>query len=117
MTEMPFDVINNFMHTAFDEALDRDQATDRAMDLDQELQSKFLFFNIAEEIAGAEIHAHGNGTLRAGSGQEVCTATGTENPNWLYNHAVNALALWWALKERQDKEVSFHTSGLNGLTR
>lgn len=96
MPEMPIDVIRNHMLHGFDEPLGSDSATDHALAIDQELQSKFLFFNIEDEVDSIEIVDRGEGAIQhlgAGSGPEECTAGHGDNPNWLWNHALNAMAL------------------------
>lgn len=111
MAEMPFDVINGHLHTFREEGyftqssdIEVPDPVDLAIDIDSELQKQFLFFPF-EEIDEVEIHIHGKGEkISAGTGPEECSATGTENPDWLYNHAVNALALWRTLKQRQETE-------------
>jgi hypothetical protein len=93
---MPFDAILDHFANGFDDKLDPDQAQNHAMDLDQELQSKFLFFNIEEEVDSIEIEDRGEGAIHrlgAGSGPEECTAGHGDIPNWLWNHALNAMAL------------------------
>lgn len=103
MTEMPFDVLNTRLGKIRDNGdIDFDN-TAAALDIDMELQSKFLFFPI-EELEAVEIEENRLG-LSAGSGPEHCAAGENENPNWLYNHAVNALALYWRLKnDQEDRE-------------
>lgn len=108
MPEMPFDSILNHFANGFDDKLDPDQAQSHAMDLDQELQSKFLFFNIAEEVDSIEIEELGGGGvhhLGAGSGPEGCTAGHQDNPNWLWNHALNAMALARHLEKVQRQKL------------
>jgi hypothetical protein len=100
MTEMPIDVIRDHLATSFDEPLDADQALEHAMDLDQELQQKFLSIPYGE-IRRIEIQTHEDKAW-AGDGPERCSVREDENPNWLYNHAMNALALWLHLKETQE---------------
>ncbi|HEY9371495.1 hypothetical protein [Streptomyces sp.] len=40
-------------------------------------------------------------SLSTGDGPEACTARPWDNPNWLYNHALGALALYHRLKADQ----------------
>lgn len=98
--EMPMDILNKRLGKIRDNGdIDFDN-TAAAVDIDTELQSKFLFFPI-EEIEAVEIEEN-RGHLYAGSGPEHCAAAEADNPNWLYNHAVHALALYWHLKKVQD---------------
>ncbi|ALY10584.1 hypothetical protein FDH86_gp049 [Arthrobacter phage Tank] len=104
MADMPFDSILDHFANGFDDKLDPDQAQSHAIDLDQELQSKFLFFNIEEEVDSIEIFDRGEGAIQhlgAGSGPEECTAAHGDNPNWLWNHALNAMALARHLEKAQ----------------
>jgi hypothetical protein len=99
--EMPMDVLNKRLGQIRDNGdIDFDN-TAAAIDIDSELQEKFLFFPM-EEIEAVEIEED-RGQLHAGAGPEHCVAGPDENPNWLYNHAMNALALWWRLKNDQEK--------------
>jgi len=101
MAEMPFDVLNARLGKIRDNGdIDFDN-TAAAVDIDEELQRKFLFFPI-EEIEAVEIE-ESRGHLYAGSGPEHCAAGETENPNWLYNHAINALALYWRIKNGEER--------------
>lgn len=100
--EMPFDILNQRLGKIRDNGdIDFDN-TATAMDIDQELQDKFVFFPF-EELEAVEIE-NDREVLHAGSGPEHCSATSASNPTWLYNHAMNALALWWRLKRDQERE-------------
>jgi hypothetical protein len=98
LMEMPVDILNRHMLEIENAGANID-GLQCALDADKELQRKFIFIPI-EEIEKVEITA-GNGGLTAGSGPEGCTAQHSENPNWLYNHAVNALALMRYLQKLQ----------------
>lgn len=101
--EMPVDVLNKRLGKIRDNGnIDFDN-TAAAVDIDSELQEKFLFFPM-EEIEAVEIEED-RGRLHAGSGPEHCAAQFDENPAWLYNHAINALALWWKIKQEQEAQV------------
>lgn len=101
--EMPFDVLNHRLGKIRDNGdIDFDN-TAAALDIDMELQAKYLFFPI-EELEAAEIREVHSGTFHIGDGPEKCSAQGGENPAWLYNHALNALALYWHLKRREELE-------------
>lgn len=96
--EMPVDILTHRLGKIRDNGtIDFDQ-TAAALDIDSELQEKFLSIPY-EEIDAIEISQHGGGPLAAGDGPEGCTASPSENPQWLYNHAMNALALWRKLVE------------------
>jgi hypothetical protein len=102
MAEMPFDVLNARLGKIRDNGdIDFDN-TAAAVDIDSELQAKFLFFPI-EEIEAVEIREVHRGTFHAGDGPEKCSAQGHENPAWLYNHALNALALYWRIKNGEER--------------
>ena len=99
--EMPMDILNKRLGEIRDNGdIDFDN-TSVAVDIDMELQSKFLFFPI-EEIEAVEIEGDRD-NYHAGSGPEHCMATGSENPAWLYNHARNALALYWRLQQDAER--------------
>ncbi|QWY82792.1 hypothetical protein PP641_gp052 [Arthrobacter phage SilentRX] len=104
--EMPVDIIKK--HTDIRSGLvGPDGLTDgqRALNIDLELQRKFLFFPIEElEAEGAAIEDD-RGVLHAGTGPEHCQARPGENPNWLLNHARNALTLYWHLKKLEEAEA------------
>lgn len=51
-----------------------------------------------------------DGVLSAGSGPEECTARGSENPNWLRNHANAALALADFIEAREKAAVEAATA-------
>lgn len=70
-----------------------------ACDIDLELQEKFIVIP-QEEIDAVELE-NDRGQWHAGSGPEHCVAGLGENPAWLYNHAVNALALYKQLKDAE----------------
>lgn len=101
--EMPFDVISNHLLNGFDEPLEPDNAREHAMDIDQELQKKFIFISM-EEIDAIKIESssypHG---LVAGSGPETIRATVGDNSNWLYNSAIHALAMYQHLKYLEER--------------
>jgi hypothetical protein len=91
--EMPVDVLNKRLGNIRDNGdIDFDN-TMTAIDIDEELQEKFLFFPF-EEIRAVQIHDDGDGKFHIGDGPERCSARAHENPNWLYNHALHALAMW-----------------------
>jgi hypothetical protein len=46
-----------------------------------------------DEIADVEVRVEREDKLHAGDGPEKCSARLAENPQWLRNHALNALAL------------------------
>lgn len=56
-----------------------------------------------EELEAVEIEDD-RGVLNTGSGPEHCAARPGENPNWLYSHGINALALWWRMKQDAERE-------------
>jgi len=74
-----------------------------AMDIDTELQQKFLSIPY-EEISAVKIENSKDGHgYYAGSGPETVRAGKHDNPNWLYNTGVHALALWQHLKLEQER--------------
>ena len=98
--EMPVDILNKELGAIRDNGdIDFDN-TMAAVNIDEKLQEKFLFFPL-EEIEAVEIE-ESRGRLHAGSGPEHCNAGEHENPAWLYNHAINALALYWRIKKDQE---------------
>lgn len=124
--EMPIDIIKK--HTDIRSGLvGPDGLTDgqRALNIDLELQRKFLHIPF-EDIDTVEI-VKDRDSLVAGSGPEGCYSQPAENPTWLYNHAVNALALWRHLtkleEERKERERLalrpqpgvYHTRGSGSL--
>lgn len=99
--EMPVDVITRHVNQ-YDMAGANIDPTDCALDLDQELQRKFLSIPF-EELEAVDIKESRDGHgYYAGDGPELCKAGEHENPNWLYNHGINALALWWRIKRDQE---------------
>lgn len=104
MPDMPFDILNQRLGKLRDSGLLEGDNTALAMDIDTELQEKFIFFPIAElDALIKDIREPESGTFHLGDGPEKCSAQSSENPNWLYNHAENALALWWHLKRKAEK--------------
>lgn len=102
--EMPVDILKFRLGGIRDNGdIDFDH-TAAALEMDEELQEKFLFVPF-KELEAIEIEEN-RGQLNAGSGPEHCAAGENENPNWLYNHGINALALWWRIKQRQEAEAA-----------
>jgi hypothetical protein len=100
--EMPMDVLNKRLGQIRDNGdIDFDN-TMAAVDIDSELQEKFLFIPF-EELEAVEIEQNRD-ELHAGSGPEHCMAGPGDNPNWLYNHGINALALWWKMTQDARKD-------------
>lgn len=100
--EMPVDILNKELGAIRDNGdIDFDN-TMAAVNIDSILQEKFLSIPF-EELEAVKIEED-RGQLNAGSGPEHCSAGDHENPNWLYNHGINALALWWRIKQRQEAE-------------
>lgn len=103
--ETPFDTINaglgNLREKIKNDPEELFEPTDEAIEIDMELQSKFLFFSIAEEIESVEYTTNG-GALIAGDGPEQAQARFTENPDWVLRRAVNMMGLYWRLKQEQD---------------
>lgn len=100
--ETPMDVLNHRLGKIRDNGdIDFDN-TAAALEIDMELHAKFLSIPFAE-LEAVEIEEDRD-NYHAGSGPEHCMATGSENPNWLYNHGIHALALWWKLKAKQERE-------------
>lgn len=100
--EMPVDVLNKELGAIRDNGdIDFDN-TMAAVNIDTQLQGKFLFFPIEEleQLIKEELEEDRDRFV-LGSGPEHCAASAGENPNWLYNHARNALALYWKLMEDQ----------------
>jgi hypothetical protein len=80
--------------------------TDVGLDIDIDLQEKF-FFIPREEVDAVEIQYTTNNlrtNLQAGDGVETIRATPDDNPNWLYNSAVHALAMYQHLIKIQEQE-------------
>jgi hypothetical protein len=102
--EMPMDVLNKRLGQIRDNGdIDFDN-TMAAVDIDSELQEKFIFIP-QEEIDAVEIKDSKDGHgFYAGSGPEVIQAGEHDNPAWLYNSAVHALALWWKMTQDARKD-------------
>ena len=108
--ETPFDVLNaglgtlhrrmNHGGTFENEGF---EPTDEAIKIDEVMQEKFIFFNIAEEIDTVEI-SENKGHLTAGTGPELSACTTSSNPVWLYNKAMSCLALYRHLQAIKDAE-------------
>jgi hypothetical protein len=110
--EMPVDVLNKRLGKIRDNGdIDFDN-TMAAVDIDSELQEKFIFFPIEEleQLIKDELE-EGRERFVLGSGPEHCAASVGENPQWLYNHARNALALYWKLTEDQ-KQAEYEAEKL-----
>lgn len=95
--ETPVDVLAHRLGKIRDNGDIDFDASALACDIDAELQEKFLSIPFAE-IEAVEIREVSTGTFHAGDGPEKCSAQDSENPDWLYNHGINALALWWKLQ-------------------
>ena len=100
--EMPMDILNTQLGKIRDNGdIDFDN-TMAAVNIDTILQQKFLSIPY-EELEAVEIKESRDGHgYYAGDGPEACKAGEHENPAWLYNPGINALALWWKLKNDQE---------------
>lgn len=99
--EMPFDVLNHRLGKLRDSGLLEGDNTAIAIDIDQDLQRQFIFIP-QEEIDAVEIQDRGEGAIQkweAGSGPETIRAHHGDNPAWLYNSAVHALAMYQHLQK------------------
>lgn len=100
--EMPVDILNKELGSIRDNGdIDFDN-TMAAVNIDTILQEKFLTIPF-EELEAVEIEQTRD-ELHAGSGPEHCMAGPGENPNRLYNHGINALALWWRMTQDARKD-------------
>ena len=97
--EMPFDVLNRRLGRLRDSGnIDFDN-TALAVDIDTEMQEMFMFVP-QEEIDAVEIEPSKDGHgFFAGSGPETIRAHHGDNPAWLYNSAVHALAMYQHLQK------------------
>lgn len=103
MTETPADVLVHRLGKLADSGMLDGDYTSCALDIDQELQEKFVFIPVEEiEYAANEIEERKH-YYKCGSGPEEATASKTANPNWAYNMAVNALALHRHLTDVEKK--------------
>lgn len=104
--ETPFDTINaglgNLREKIKNDPEELFEPTDEAIEIDMELQSKFLFFSIAEELENVVIYKVGDGVLVAGSGYDEARCGSDYSPARMLERAVNALAMYWRLKQKQD---------------
>jgi hypothetical protein len=102
--EMPIDIINK--HLAKQPAGLTDAQL--AMNIDLELQRKFVSIPY-EEIVAVEIEdtsrTNIHTSLQAGSGPETIRANPDDNPAWLYNSAVHALAMWQHLSRLGEQKL------------
>lgn len=106
MTDMPIDILNRRLGQIRDNGdIDFDN-TAIALDIDTELQEKFIIIPLAD-IDEVEIDDNPDNTrfkYQAGSGPEAIRAMDGDNPNWLYNSALHALAMYRHLEQRQKLE-------------
>lgn len=108
--EMPVDVLTNRLgRLADDNVLQHNDYTALALDIDTELQEKFIFIPI-EEIDAVEIEKTGETRnllhFKAGGGPETIRARKDDNPFWLYHSAVNALAMLRFLQKEQARKAN-----------
>lgn len=104
--EMPVDVLTHRLGKMVDYGVNIPDPTATAIDIDQELQEKFYFIPKEEvdavpieDTSRTNIHT----SLQAGSGPETIRANPDDNPSWLYNSAVHALAMMQHLKLEQER--------------
>lgn len=107
--ETPVDILTHRFGKIVDSGSFVSDYTALALSVDEELQEKFLFFPIEELEADGALIEDDRGVLHSGTGPEHCQASPGENPNWLLNHARNALTLYWHLKERERLEEEQRT--------
>ena len=101
--EMPFDILNARLGKIRDNGdIDFDN-TAAAIDIDQELQSKFLFFPIAEleDLANEHIE-EGRGMLSLGQGPGYVSCADDVEVGELFTRAENYLVMYWELKKRAE---------------
>ena len=102
MTEMPFDVLNARLGKIRDNGnIDFDN-TAAAVDIDEELQRKFLFFPISELEALEEQIEESRDGLYLGSGVPYATCPVDAAPEDLFTRAENALVIYWHLKKKAE---------------
>jgi hypothetical protein len=101
--EMPVDVLTHRLGKLKDNLMLDGDYTSYAISIDEELQEKFHFIPKAE-VDAVEIirNAPGEG-FQAGSGPETIRGNLHDNPAWLYNSAVNALAMMQHIKLEQER--------------
>lgn len=101
--EMPMDVLNKRLGAIRDNGdIDFDN-TAAAIDIDQELREKFLFFPIEELLVLQEQIEESRDGLYLGQGIGYATCPPDADPQDLLTRAENALVLYWELKKRAEK--------------
>lgn len=102
--EMPVDILNQRLGKLRDNGdIDFDN-TAVAVDIDSELQEKFLFFPIAELEELEEQIETSRDMLYLGQGTGYINVLESDKPEDLFTKAENALALYWHLKKKADAE-------------
>ena len=103
--ETPLDVLTHRFGKMVDYGVSIPDPTAAAISVDEELQEKFYFIP-KEEVDAVPIDKITNNlhaTLKAGDGPETIRANENDNPAWLYNSAVHALAMYQHLKLEQER--------------
>jgi hypothetical protein len=108
--EMPMDIIlRHIGQLKLQGHLKGIASQDIAMAIDKELQEKFVTIPY-EEIDAIEVSPLGTSPdkywLGAGSGPEEVTCGIGSNPNWLFNRAINELALWRRLQGTEEPTLA-----------
>jgi hypothetical protein len=103
--EMPVDVLTHRLGKMVDYGVNIPDPSAAAISIDEELQEKFYFIPKAEvdAVEVRDTHVVGPYELQAGDGPEACRANRADNPAWLYNSAVHALALMQHIKLEQER--------------
>jgi hypothetical protein len=106
--EMPIDILTHRFGKIVDSGSFVSDYTALAIGIDEELQEKFISIPY-EEIVAVEIEdtskTNIHTSLQAGSGPETIRANPDDNPAWLYNSAVHALAMWQHLSRLQEHKA------------
>lgn len=104
--EMPIDILTYRLGKMVDNGVNLPDPTSAAISIDEDLQANFYFIP-KEEVDAVDINkiseTHLHVGFQAGSGPETIRAAKGDNPNWLYQSAVHALAMYQFLKAEQER--------------
>lgn len=101
--EMPMDILNKRLGKIRDNGdIDFDN-TAAAIDIDSELQEKFLFFPIAELEDIAEGIEEARGNLYIGQGPGYVSCADDVEVGELFTRAEHYLVMYWEMKKRAEK--------------
>lgn len=98
MTDMPIDTITAHLNQPTSGLTPHQQA----INIDLDLQRKFIFFPVAELEELEEQIEVVRDVLHIGQGAGYVSCTEDADIDELYTRAENTLALWWHLKQHRD---------------